>query len=132
MKPETIESYQAVQNRRGEWRNFDRCFHLLERDFGIVLAVEERPTISIYLETMDTYAYCDENDPNLLWLPPPVPRRPGDDGRNLWAWVNWDKYELAVGTGGKVSVVPRHREYLPFRVCTLPEALLRAVGEKEG
>lgn len=136
MNAEMIDLYRGIQDRRGEWKQDDQVYHITRERFGRVTAICRNGIIEVYYPPTDSRTsfveFAASADPNLLWLPPPTPRHEDDtDGRNMWAWVNWDKYDLYVGTGGMVSVLPRGRQNVPFGVHTLSEALLRAVVGKE-
>lgn len=133
MNAETVELLKKVQDRKGEWRVLDCCWHLKFKDgFGVVLGIGKGSVLLIYFRGMDHHAYCEPDDPALLWLPPTAPRWPGDDiKRTLWGMVQWGKYDITVHHDGKVSVWrwPGHGETGTLTTSKgrpLPEALLRA------
>lgn len=125
---EQIEMYRAVQDKRGPWRILDHCWHLkFKNGLGVVIGIGKNSVLSIYFRGMDHHSYCEPDDPDLLWLPPPTPRWPGDEGRNLWDMVDWKKWHIHSTVDGR-AIMEAHGE--ADIVAPLPEALLRAIERK--
>jgi len=127
---EQIEMYRAVQDKRGPWRILDHCWHLkFKNGLGVVIGIGKNSVLSIYFRGMDHHSYCEPDDPDLLWLPPTAPGW-NDDGRNLWAMVDWEKWGICVDENRRILIHERKYDIVYFEADTLPEALLRAIERK--
>lgn len=117
MNADMIDLYRCIQHRRGAWKVGDQYYDILNREYGTLCA------------------FCDTNKDgefygltNCLWLPPVW----SDDGRCLWAWVDWKKHTLFIHSDGLVTVDVHSDSAMS--VChkvPLPEALLRAIKKQE-
>ncbi len=114
MKEELIDLYRNVQGRRGEWKVGDQYICLSDGHVGRV----------------QNYAQCvwmEHSADRYLYLPPVY----SDDGRCLWDWADWERWEISVNTHGcPMMYAPGEGECI--HADTLPEALLRAIAEQEG
>ena len=130
MNAETIELLRAVQKYRGEWRKFDPCWHE-KHGFGTIDTVRKDEVLVEFNKSPGTFFSFGPDDPDLLWLPPTAPGW-NDDGRNLWAMVDWKKWGICVDENRRILIHERKYDIVYFEADTLPEALLRAaVGKGE-
>lgn len=129
MNAETIELLKKVQDRKGEWRVFDPVLYRGERAIIMLIYSDNEMVRLLYENGSQGSALAD--DPDLLWLPPTAPGW-NDDGRNLWAMVDWEKWGICVDENRRILIHERKYDIVYFEADTLPEALLRAaVGKGE-
>lgn len=130
MNTEQVEMYRAVQKYKGEWRVFDPVLYWGE--FGVIIAISPATSFLTVQHKKGHISGIHPDDPDLLWLPPPTPRWPGDDKRNLWDMVDWDMVKPYIHFDGTVTLYRVGLgDQLIVRNAPLPEALLRAIREQE-
>ena len=127
MNAETIELLKKVQDRKGEWRVFDPVLYRGERAIIMLIYSDNEMVRLLYENGSQGSALAD--DPDLLWLPPTAPGW-NDDGRNLWAMVDWEKWGICVDENRRILIHERKYDIVYFEADTLPEALLRAIERK--